>query len=234
MATGAANGYTKTLQLVGTGYRAEVKGPVAQPLLGFSHPIAFQIPAGIKVEIPADSKGTLLVLTGADKEKMGQTAAKIRGFRPPEPYGGKGVRYQGEKVREKAGKAGKGGKRKEDVMAMQMRGRERRKLRIRRKISGSPERPRLTVFRSSKHIYAQVVDDRRARPSRTRRRSDARSARRLDDATKSDAAKKVGAAIAKLLLSKGIDKVVFDRNGYLYHGRVRALADAAREAGLKF
>lgn len=110
MATGAGTGYTRTLQLVGTGYRAEVKGPVLNLLLGFSHPIAFQIPAGIKVEIPADSKGTLLVLTGADKEKMGQTAAKIRGFRPPEPYGGKGVRYQGEKVREKAGKAGKGGK----------------------------------------------------------------------------------------------------------------------------
>jgi large subunit ribosomal protein L6 len=110
MATGAGTGYTRTLQLVGTGYRAEVKGTVLNLLLGFSHPIAFQIPAGIKVEIPADSKGTLLVLTGADKEKMGQTAAKIRGFRPPEPYGGKGVRYQGEKVREKAGKAGKGGK----------------------------------------------------------------------------------------------------------------------------
>jgi large subunit ribosomal protein L6 len=110
MATGVGTGYTKTLQLVGTGYRAEVKGPVLNLLLGFSHPIAFPIPAGIKVEIPGDSKGTLLVLTGADKEKMGQTAAKIRGFRPPEPYGGKGVRYQGEKVREKAGKAGKGGK----------------------------------------------------------------------------------------------------------------------------
>jgi large subunit ribosomal protein L6 len=110
MATGAGTGYTKTLQLVGTGYRAEVKGASLNLLLGFSHPIAFPIPAGIKVEIPADSKGTLLVLTGADKEKMGQTAAKIRGFRPPEPYGGKGVRYLGEKVREKAGKAGKGGK----------------------------------------------------------------------------------------------------------------------------
>jgi large subunit ribosomal protein L6 len=110
MATGAGTGYTRTLQLVGTGYRAEVKGPTLNLLLGFSHPVAFTIPAGIKVEIPADSKGTLLVLTGADKEKMGQTAAKIRGFRPPEPYGGKGVRYQGEKVREKAGKAGKGGK----------------------------------------------------------------------------------------------------------------------------
>ena len=110
MTQGAGSGYTKTLQLVGTGYRAEVKGQTINLLLGFSHPINFALPAGIKAEIPGDSKGTLLILTGPDKEKMGQTAAKIRGFRPPEPYGGKGVRYQGEKVREKAGKAGKGGK----------------------------------------------------------------------------------------------------------------------------
>lgn len=109
MAVGVADGYTKTLQLVGTGYRAEVKGPVLHLALGFSHPIAFPLPQGVKCEIPADSKGTLLILTGSDKEVMGQTAAKIRGFRPPEPYGGKGVRYQGEKVREKAGKAAKAG-----------------------------------------------------------------------------------------------------------------------------
>jgi large subunit ribosomal protein L18 len=119
-------------------------------------------------------------------------------------------------------------------MAMRIVGRERRKLRIRRKISGSAERPRLTVFRSSKHIYAQVVDDVAgstiAHASTLSR--DVRAA--IDEATKSDAAKQVGAAIAKLLIAKGIDKVVFDRNGYLYHGRVRALADAAREAGLKF
>jgi large subunit ribosomal protein L6 len=110
MVVGTGTGYTKTLQLVGTGYRAEVKGSMLNLSLGFSHPVNFPIPAGIKVEIPGDSKGTIIVLTGSDKEKMGQTAAKIRGFRPPEPYGGKGVRYQGEKVREKAGKAGKGGK----------------------------------------------------------------------------------------------------------------------------
>lgn len=110
MIVGAGTGYTKTLQLVGTGYRAEVKGAILNLALGFSHPINFPIPTGLKVEIPAESKGTLLILTGADKEVMGQTAAKIRGFRPPEPYGGKGVRYQGEKVREKAGKAAKGGK----------------------------------------------------------------------------------------------------------------------------
>jgi large subunit ribosomal protein L6 len=109
MVTGVAEGYTKTLQLVGTGYRAEVKGQVLNLSLGFSHPIAFPLPQGIKCEIPADSKGTIVILTGSDKEAMGQSAAKIRGFRPPEPYGGKGVRYQGEKVREKAGKAAKAG-----------------------------------------------------------------------------------------------------------------------------
>jgi large subunit ribosomal protein L6 len=109
MVKGVAEGYTKTLQLVGTGYRAEVKGQTLNLSLGFSHPIAFALPQGIKCEIPADSKGTIVILTGSDKEKMGQTAAKIRGFRPPEPYGGKGVRYQGEKVREKAGKAAKAG-----------------------------------------------------------------------------------------------------------------------------
>ncbi|MGD0677905.1 MAG: 50S ribosomal protein L6 [Polyangiaceae bacterium] len=109
MVTGVADGYTRTLQLVGTGYRAEVKGQVLNLSLGFSHPIAFPLPKGLKCEIPADSKGTLLILTGSDKEVMGQTAAKIRAFRPPEPYGGKGVRYQGEKVREKAGKAAKAG-----------------------------------------------------------------------------------------------------------------------------
>ena len=110
MVEGAGTGYVKTLQLVGTGYRAELKGTMLNMALGFSHPINFPVPQGIKVEIPGDSKGTLIILSGADKEKMGQTAAKLRGYRPPEPYGGKGVRYQGEKVREKAGKAGKGGK----------------------------------------------------------------------------------------------------------------------------
>jgi large subunit ribosomal protein L6 len=110
MVEGASTGYTKTLQLVGTGYRAELKGQILNLALGFSHPVNFPIPQGIKVEIPGDSKGTIVILTGSDKAMMGQTAAKIRAFRPPEPYGGKGVRYQGEKVREKAGKAGKGGK----------------------------------------------------------------------------------------------------------------------------
>lgn len=111
MVTGCAEGYKKVLELQGTGYRAELKGAILNLSLGLSHPVNFPVPKGIKVTIPGDSKGTVIELEGADKEVMGQTAATIRGFRPPSPYGGKGVRYRGEKVREKAGKAGgKGGK----------------------------------------------------------------------------------------------------------------------------
>jgi large subunit ribosomal protein L6 len=110
MVKGVAEGYERTLELKGTGYRVELKGTTLHFALGYSHPIAYALPKGITANIPADSKGTVLVLNGADKEVIGQTAAKIRGFRPPEPYGGKGVRYRGERVREKAGKAGKGGK----------------------------------------------------------------------------------------------------------------------------
>jgi large subunit ribosomal protein L18 len=119
-------------------------------------------------------------------------------------------------------------------MAMQIVGRERRKLRIRRKISGTPAKPRLSVFRSAKHIYAQVVDDAAGATlaHASTLSKDVRTA--VSEDTKLDAAKKVGEAIAKLLLAKGISEIVFDRNGYLYHGRVRALADGARAAGLKF
>jgi large subunit ribosomal protein L6 len=110
MVRGVSEGYTTTLELHGTGYRAEVKGNVLNLALGFSHPVSFALPPDVSATVPGDSKGTVLILTGVDKDVMGQTAAKIRGFRPPEPYGGKGVRYRGEAVRRKAGKAGKGGK----------------------------------------------------------------------------------------------------------------------------
>jgi large subunit ribosomal protein L18 len=119
-------------------------------------------------------------------------------------------------------------------MAMRIVGRERRKLRIRNKVNGTSEKPRLSVFRSAKHIYAQVVDD-VAGTTVAHASTLSRDVRGdVNEASKLDAAKRVGQTIAKLLLSKGIERVVFDRNGYLYHGRVRALADAAREAGLKF
>lgn len=110
MVKGTAEGYVRELELRGTGYRAELKGNVLHFALGLSHPVSLELPKGVTATIPGESKGTALILTGADKELLGQTAATIRGFRPPEPYGGKGVRYKGETVREKAGKAGKGGK----------------------------------------------------------------------------------------------------------------------------
>ena len=102
------------------------------------------------------------------------------------------------------------------------------KTRIRGKISGTAERPRMSVFRSNKGIYVQVIDD-LAGSTRV-----AASSKGLEGGTKSEVAAKVGAAIAKKALEKGITTVVFDRNGYLFHGRVKSLADAAREAGLKF
>ena len=119
-------------------------------------------------------------------------------------------------------------------MAMQIVGRERRKLRIRRKISGTAERPRLSVFRSAKHIYAQCVDDVNGKTLAhiSTLSKDVKPV--AEDSDKTGASKLVGTAIAKALLAQGIDKIVFDRNGYLYHGRIQALAEAAREAGLKF
>ncbi len=119
-------------------------------------------------------------------------------------------------------------------MSLQIEGRERRKLRIRRKISGTPERPRLSVFRSLKHIYAQVVDD-VAGKTLAHCSTLAKDVKpQADEANKSDAATLVGKTIAAQLKAKGITKIVFDRNGYLYHGRIKALAEGAREGGLEF
>lgn len=119
-------------------------------------------------------------------------------------------------------------------MAMQIVGRERRKLRIRNKVSGTTERPRLTVFRSAKHIYAQVIDDTTGKTLAHASTLSKDIKGTLGEDNKTDAAKKVGALIAKVCKDKGVAKVVFDRNGYLYHGRISALAQAAREAGLEF
>ena len=102
MITGVVGGYTKKLELVGVGYRAEMKGKRLQLLLGFSHPILFVPPDGVKVEAPTQ---TNILISGIDKQLVGQVAAKIRSFRPPEPYKGKGVKYEGEYIRRKAGKA---------------------------------------------------------------------------------------------------------------------------------
>jgi large subunit ribosomal protein L18 len=112
--------------------------------------------------------------------------------------------------------------------------REKRHRSLRKRIEGTAERPRLAIFRSSRHIYAQVIDDLARKTLVGTSDLGFEAADKADDAGKKAFAKKVGAAIAKKCLEKGIDKVVFDRAGFKYHGRVSALADGAREAGLKF
>jgi large subunit ribosomal protein L18 len=112
-------------------------------------------------------------------------------------------------------------------------GRAKRKRRIRKKISGETARPRISVFRSSKHIYVQAIDDSNGSTVATASTLSA-GVKGAVEGTKVDEAKAVGTAIAKALKEKGIEQVIFDRNGYLYHGRVKALAEGAREAGLKF
>ena len=119
-------------------------------------------------------------------------------------------------------------------MGSALQGRERRKLRTRRNITGTPERPRLTVFRSLNHIYAQVVDD-VAGKTIAHASTLAKDVKpQAAEAAKKDAATLVGKAIAAQLKAKGVTKVVFDRNGYMYHGRIQALAEGAREGGLEF
>ena len=108
MVTGCAQGYERVLELVGTGYRCDVKGKTINFSLGLSHPASVDLPASVSATVPGDSKGTVLILNSPDKALIGQLAATIRGLRPPEPYGGKGIRYRGEQIRRKAGKAGKG------------------------------------------------------------------------------------------------------------------------------
>jgi large subunit ribosomal protein L18 len=110
----------------------------------------------------------------------------------------------------------------------------KRKQSIRKRVQGSTERPRLSVFRSSKHIYVQVIDDDKQGTLLAASTMEPGLEEALKGLQKKDRAKKVGKVIAERCLAKGIDKVVFDRNGYIYHGRVSALADGAREAGLKF
>lgn len=102
------------------------------------------------------------------------------------------------------------------------------KTRIRGKVSGTAERPRMTVFRSNKQIYVQLVDDQAGKTLVSA------SSKGIEEGTKSEIAAKVGQAVAEKALAAGINEVVFDRNGYLFHGRVKSLADAARNGGLKF
>ncbi len=104
MVEGVTNGYSKTLEIQGVGYRAALKGSNLEIAVGYSHPVTVEAPQGITFEVP---QPTRIVVSGTDKQQVGQVAANIRAIRKPDPYKGKGIRYSGEYVRKKAGKAGK-------------------------------------------------------------------------------------------------------------------------------
>lgn len=101
MVTGVSSGFERRLTILGVGYRAQAQGRALNLQLGFSHPVEYQLPAGIEAQTPSQTE---IVITGVDKQQVGQVAAEIRGFRPPEPYKGKGVRYANERVRQKEAK----------------------------------------------------------------------------------------------------------------------------------
>ena len=156
MIEGVTKGFRKSLELQGVGYRVNKAGNDLNFSLGYSHPVVYKAPAGISFAVEGTNK---VHVDGIDKQQVGQVAAEIRDLRPPEPYKGKGVRYEGEVVRKKLGKAGQG---RQEVMAARVSRtaqRLKRHGRVRRKVIGTEARPRLQIFRSLHHTYAFVVDD---------------------------------------------------------------------------
>jgi large subunit ribosomal protein L6 len=101
---GVTDGFTRELEIQGIGYKAQVQGKNLEMALGFSHPVVYKVPEGVSITV--DQKQTRIVVSGTDRQRVGQAAAEIRGFKPPEPYKGKGIRYAGEYVKKKVGKTG--------------------------------------------------------------------------------------------------------------------------------
>ena len=234
MVVGVTDGFRKQLEIVGVGYRAESQGADGIRLaLGFSHPVLVKAPEGITFEVPVP---TQIVVNGIDKEVVGQVAADIRSIRKPEPYKGKGVRYQGERVLRKAGKAGKklvSTMMRASIAQIRRESRIRRHRRVRKKIHGTAERPRLAVYRSNKHVVAQVIDDDAGRTLAAASTAEA-DVRGAGSGATVDAAARIGKLVAERAKAAGIEQVVFDRGGFIYHGRIAALAAAARDEGLEF
>ncbi len=237
MVKGVTDGFTRRLEIVGVGYRAEQRGNNLVLNVGKSHPVEFAPPTkDIVFEVAKD--GRSFSISGIDKAEVGQLAAVVRMTRPPEPYQGKGIRYAGRICTAESwqGRQGRQEIRSHDTMAVTNRGvsRKRRHLRVRKKVSGTPTRPRLNVYRSLEHIYAQIIDDTTGMTLVSASTVDTGLRGELASSKKTEQAKQIGKALAERALQKGIKEVVFDRGGYPYHGRVKALAEGSREAGLVF
>ena len=220
MVEGVTEGFEKRLEIQGVGYRAQLKGRNLEMALGYSHPVSVEPPEGIEFEVP---QPTEIVVRGIDKQLVGQVAADIRKRRPPEPYKGKGIRYRGEHVARKVGQAGM------TVLTNRQR-RLRRRRRVRARVTGTAERPRLSVYRSNRGVFAQLIDDGRGHTVAAVNWIEPE----LRKLTAAEQAKRAGELLAERAKAAGVETCVFDRGGYQYHGRVKALAEGAREGGLVF
>ena len=229
MVEGVSQGFEKKLELVGVGYRAQSQGKKLNLTLGFSHPVVYDVPEGIQIETPSQTE---ILVKGIDKQRVGQVAAEIRRFRPPEPYKGKGVRYADENVVIKEAK--KKLKYKEIKMKLNKKQNRLRRARKSRAKIKELEMNRLSVHRTPKHIYAQIIDPNGDKILTTASTIEKKVKKDLKVTGNIDAASYVGKLIADKAKKIGIETVAFDRSGFLYHGRIKALAEAAREAGLKF
>ncbi len=222
MVEGVTNGFEKRLEIQGVGYRAALRGTALELNVGYSHSVVIEAPAGIEFEVP-----------DADRDpRQGHRQAAGRGDRGRDPRRSPARALQGQgnplpgRVRAPEG-------RKEGLMAtLTVReARLRRHRRVRKSVVGTAERPRLAVFRSNSGIEAQLIDD---HAGKTLAAASSLHLKKSFKGNKTAQAAEVGKTVAEAAKKAGIESVVFDRGGYLYHGRVKALADAAREGGLKF
>ena len=219
MVEGVTKGFEKQLEIQGVGYRAQLKGAELELAVGFSHPVTITPREGISFDVP---QPTQVIVEG-----HGQAGRRADGRRDPQGAPARAVQGQGHPLPGRA-RAAKGGEARMSTSVREAR--LRRHRRVRGKVSGTAERPRLVVFRSNKGIFAQLVDDEAGRTLASASWLGQRSFK----GTKTEQAAAVGKALAAEAKKAGVETCVFDRGGYLYHGRVKALADGAREGGLEF
>ena len=229
MVEGVTKGFEKTLEIQGVGYRASLRGTSLELNVGFSHPVSVNPPQGITFDVP---QPTVVIVKGIDKQQVGQIASEIRRVRPPEPYKGKGIRYQGEYVPASSGSAPDGHTLTTRAGPPARPPAAQARLASNDVVGASAERPRrLVVFRSNRGIEAQLVDD---LSGKTIAGANHLGVKKSFKGSKTDQAAEVGKLLAQAAKKAGVETVVFDRGGYLYHGRVKALAEGAREGGLVF